>query len=387
MSSATAAGSGAPVAQDVRGRIIAVFTLQGVVPAMLNMRLPDLQLRADLSEAGLGLVLMGGSIGALASFAVATRVLETLGSRRLTILSYVICALAGVGVASVTSGLAMFAFLAIVGATASLANIAINVEADRVEAATGRRVMNTCHGAWSVVFFLASTAAGFARGAGMDPVLHLWLLAPTYILATLVLALPMTECPPRPFGGATRRRFVWPTMAVLSLVAFGLGADLLDGAARIWATIYLRDAFDVSALVESMALPALFLAMAGGRLVADPWIDRLGPARVGRAALSVALVGLLVLVAAPGAWVAILGFALVGLGVSVIYPLMISSAARLGDRPAAENVAATTLLFQLIMLAAPVLIGTGAEALGVRATFGLLLPLLALGWVMAGRLR
>jgi MFS family permease len=387
MSSATAAGPSAGIAPDVRWRIIAVFALQGVVPAMLNMRLPDLQLRAGLSEAGLGLALMGGSIGALASFAVATRALEALGSRRLTIISYVLCALAAVGVASVTSGLAMFAFLAIVGATASLANIAINVEADRVEVATDRRVMNTCHGVWSVAFFLASTIAGLARGAGMDPVLHLWLLAPTYILATLVLALPMSECPARPFGGAARRRFVWPTMAVLSLVAFGLGADLLDGAARIWATIYLRDAFDVSALLESMALPALFLAMAGGRLVADPWIDRLGPARVGQAALSVALVGLVVLVIAPTALVAIFGFALVGLGVSVIYPLMISGAARLGDRPAAENVAATTLLFQIIMLAAPVLIGTAAEVLGLRTTFAFLLPLLVLGWVMAGRLR
>ena len=286
-----------------------------------------------------------------------------------------------------TWGLAMFAFLAVVGASASLANIAINVEADRVEVATGRRVMNTCQGVWRVMLFLACTVAGLARGAGMDPVLHLWLLAPTYILATLVLALPMSECPPRPFGWAPRRRFVCPTLAVMSLVAFVLGADLLDGAARIWATIYLRDAFDVSALVESMALPALFLAMAGGRLAADPWIDRLGPARVGQAALTVALVGLLVLVAAPLAWVAILGFALVGLGVSVIYPLMISGAARLGDRPAAENVAATTLLFQLIMLAAPVLIGTAAEAMGLRMTFGLLLPLLVLGWVMAGRLK
>jgi hypothetical protein len=39
------------------------------------------------------------------------------------------------------------------------------------------------------------------------------------------------------------------------------------------------------------------------------------------------------------------------------------------------------------MLAAPVLIGTAAEALGLRTTFAFLLPLLVLGWIMAGRLR
>ena len=84
---------------------------------------------------------------------------------------------------------------------------------------------------------------------------------------------------------------------------------------------------------------------------------------------------------------AILGFALAGLGASVVYPLMISGAARLGDRPATENVAATSLLFQLVMLLSPMLMGTVAEALSVRVAFGMLLPLLALGWVMAGRLR
>ena len=68
MRSATAAGSGAPIAQDVRWRIMAVFSLQGVVPAMLNMRLPDLQIRANLSEAGLGLVWVVG-LSAVAGFA------------------------------------------------------------------------------------------------------------------------------------------------------------------------------------------------------------------------------------------------------------------------------------------------------------------------------
>ena len=65
---------------------------------------------------------------------------------------------------------------------------------------------------------------------------------------------------------------------------------------------------------------------------------------------------------------------------------MLSAAARLGDRPASQNVAATTLIFQFVNLGAPVLIGAVAGGLGIRMAFAMLLPLLAMTWLMAPRL-
>ncbi|MNI94331.1 hypothetical protein D3C73_1524160 [compost metagenome] len=90
---------------------------------------------------------------------------------------------------------------------------------------------------------------------------------------------------------------------------------------------------------------------------------------------------------APQAWIALCGFLLVGIGICVLYPLMLSAAARLGDRPASQNVAATTLIFQLVNLGAPGLIGAVAQGLGVRMAFAMLIPLLVLTFAMAGRLR
>ena len=52
-----------------------------------------------------------------------------------------------------------------------------------------------------------------------------------------------------------------------------------------------------------------------------------------------------------------------------------------------ENVAATTLIFQLVNLGAPVLIGSVAEGFGVRMAFAMLIPLLVLTVAMAGQLR
>jgi len=96
---------------------------------------------------------------------------------------------------------------------------------------------------------------------------------------------------------------------------------------------------------------------------------------------------MLAIVLAPNAYAALAGFLAVGIGICVLFPLTLSAAARLGDRPASQNVAATTLIFQLVNLGAPVLIGSVAEGFGVRMAFAMLIPLLVLTFAMAGRLR
>jgi hypothetical protein len=281
---------------------------------------------------------------------------------------------------------ALFILLMLNGIGFSLTNIAINVEADRVEAATDLRIMNRCHGAWSIGFLLTSLLGAALRGLHVSPALHLWVLAPLVIILLLLIVVPMAVVPPRAHAGAAKRKLAWPSWATMGLVAFGLGAGLTEGAARSWSIIYVRDSFTVAAWVESLALPALLITMALGRLLADRWIDHFGPVNVARSLASVAIAGMVLLVASPNAALALAGFGLVGIGICVLYPLMLSAAARLGDRPASENVAATTLIFQLVSLGAPVLIGTVAEGFGIRSAFAMLLPLLVLTWLMAGKL-
>lgn len=145
----------------------------------------------------------------------------------------------------------------------------------------------------------------------------------------------------------------------------------------------MRNLFHVSAFVESLAVPAMILTMAGGRLYSDRWIERFGPVRFARWSLAVAIIGLGIVAAAKDPWLAIAGFAMAGFGSGGAYPQMISAAARLGNRSASENVASIAVAFQLVTLVAPILTGGLAEAFGVRAAFAFLLPLLGLGWYMA----
>tara|TARA_R110002020_G_scaffold10801_12_gene41028 strand:- start:1615 stop:2766 length:1152 start_codon:yes stop_codon:yes gene_type:complete len=370
----------------IRWRIVALFFVHALALGAIQTRIPDMQLLLGLNEAQLGLVLMGQPLGALSMFLFSSRIIERFSPRLVILVMMPLVIVSAALITVMLSPLAMFALLAVNGVGFSLTNIAINVEADRIEAASGARIMNTCHGAWSIGFLVTSLLGAALRGFDVAPSIHLWALVPVVAVLVFAVVAPMPVTPARAHAGDNKRRLAWPTLATLGLVAFGLGAGLTEGAARAWSIIYLRDSFDVAAWVESLALPALLLTMAIGRLLADRWIDRFGPVPVARALAAIALAGLVVLILAPNAYLALAGFGLVGLGICVLYPLMLSAAARLGDRPASENVAATTLIFQLVNLGAPVLIGAVAGAFDLRTAFALLLPLLVLTWVTAGRL-
>ncbi|KKB78656.1 hypothetical protein VW35_09010 [Devosia soli] len=372
---------------STRWRIVALFFTHALAAGAIHTRIPDLQEAMGLSEGQLGLVLMGQPLGGLAMFLFSSAIIERFGPRR-TILAVLPIVIITAALTTVfLTPFALFALLAINGTGFSLSNIAMNVEADRVEAGSGQRVMNTCHGTWSVGFLLTSLLGAALRGLGVSPQVHLWAMVPLLLALLLFVVVPMVPMPPRAYTGEKAKKLALPTLATLGLVAFGLGAGLTEGASRAWSIIYLRDSFDVPAFVESLALPALLVAMAIGRLAADRFIDRFGPVAVARTLASVAVAGMGLTVVAPNAYVALFGFLAVGIGICVLYPLMLSAAARLGDRPASQNVAATTLIFQLVNLGAPALIGAVAQGLGVRMAFALLIPLLVLTFAMAGRLK
>jgi hypothetical protein len=282
----------------------------------------------------------------------------------------------------------LFASVAIYGATFAVTNLAMNVEVDRVEARIGSRLLNRCHGAASIGLLAASLAGAAARGAEVHHSWHLVGLLPLVVVATLALAFRLQSAPARPHTG--KRHIVpRPTAATVLLVGVVLSGVVIEGAARTWSIIYMRESFSLPAWLEALALTTFLVAMVLGRLAGDGLASRFGPVAVGRAALLVGIAGLAVLVLAPDFLFALIGFGLLGLGASVIYPLVLSSAARLGDRPASENVAAMTMVSAPVVLGVPALLGSIAEAWGVRAIFTAIVPVallsLAVSRILARR--
>ncbi len=187
----------------------------------------------------------------------------------------------------------------------------------------------------------------------------------------------MQASPPRAHGGAPRsaRRLALPTVGVVLVMGFALSGIVLEGSARNWSVIYLRDDFAVAAWVSTLALPAFVATQTIGRFLADPLIDRHGPVYVALATSVISALGLGLAVATARVPLALAGFAVLGLGISTVQPQAMSAVARLGDRPSSENVAAFATLLTMVNFVAPPLFGFVASRYGVRVPFAMLLPL------------
>jgi MFS family permease len=359
-------------------RIRAVFFLHALASGGLYPRLPDIQQQMGIDVEALGFALAGYTLGTILIFFFVSRLIETFGPRRVLMVTLPAVPVATALIAVMPNAAALFVLLIFYGIVYALPNAAMNIEADRVEAAAGGRVMNSCHGVWSFGYLIASLIGTLAEGLHVSPLTHLGLLAIPVAIGALWVTLGMIPAAPRAHAAQTIRRISIPTLPILLLVAFAIGPNLLDGALRNWSVLYMRGSFAAPDWVDTLTLPVFLVAQALGRLRADSWVMRFGVVPTARALTVVALLGGAIIVFAPRLEIALLGFLLIGVGVCTTYPLTTSAAARIGDRPSSQNVASLTLANQLIQLAAPPVMGWIAASYGLRNTFSIALPMLAL---------
>jgi MFS family permease len=107
---------------------------------------------------------------------------------------------------------------------------------------------------------------------------------------------------------------------------------------------------------------------------------------VSRFLIAVMGLGTVLVFFAVADWMALVGFGLIGVGTSVIFPLAMSAAAQRTDRPAATNVASLAQISVVAFLLGPPLLGFIAEHWGIRFSFGIGLPLIILSFLVAGAL-
>jgi MFS family permease len=84
--------------------------------------------------------------------------------------------------------------------------------------------------------------------------------------------------------------------------------------------------------------------------------------------------------------ISLLGFVLIGIGCSVMFPLAISAAAQRTDRPSAINVASMAQTSFMIFLLGPPLLGTLGEHFGTQWIYGVGAPLAVLSLFTADTL-
>jgi MFS family permease len=365
-------------------RVFAGFFVYSFCMGSLPPRLPDLQRMMQVKEGLLGLGLIGLAAGTLVSLGVSGPIIERIGYRR-SILTLIPLLSLLYAIASFARGpLAFFLLLFPAGLAIGGIEIILNLEADRTEHMVGYRIMNRAHAFWSFGFFSAGIISSLIAQSRLLPQIHLLLMVPL-VIAGVALLLGRFDPAPHRTGASDQKppQVAAPTLAIMALVAVTLSAMIMEGAGIDWSAIYMRDVFAVPPFLSGFAVALGAGAQAMTRFFADPFVERYSPIVVSRVLLRVLGTGVILVFFAPTHWLALVGFALMGAGTSVIFPLAMSAAAQLTDRPAPTNVASLAQISFVAFLLGPPLLGYIAERFGIRWSFGIGLPLVILSIVCA----
>ena len=364
------------------GFFIYAFALGTLFP-----RIGDIQRQLNVEEGALGLAITGLPIGVQISLLIADRILESMRIRTVMMLGVPIIGLAFWVGALMPTPFLFFICLFFCGLAVGAIEVAVNLEADRTEFQLGSRIMNRSHAFWSLGFFVTSIAGAFMAQAGITPAQHFLIFAIIATLAILYVFWSFEQAPERPGSDTATPLFVKPTKPIMVLVFLTLSAMLVEGSSIDWSVIYMRDTFETVPLVSGLALAFVAFSQFVTRFFADSVVESYGPERVTKFSIILMFVGVSIVTFSPMAILSLCGFILMGVGCAVIFPLAMSAAAQLQDRPAAVNIASLAQISFVVFLLAPPLLGFVAEHIHIRAAFGLSLPLIIVSWFSVHGLR
>ena len=368
-------------------QVMGIFFIQPVVLGVWLALIPKVQSGLNLDTSQLALGLMGTPAGMLMTLPFAGKMANTFGIRKILYIGFPVYffSITLIGQAGGLYSLLLVLFL--VGVCGSLLTLALNVHASRVEKHTRRVIMNRCHGFWSL-----GIMAGSFLGSVLESESTVWLIL--IICASASFPLALLLCLGLPSYENVNSAEMSPALVITQFPAiligicfFTFGISMTEGAMANWASVYVKEMLGSEAQGTGYGFGLFAAFVAFGRFFGDSLKIKLGTIKVARIFVNISILGLIFLVIANDLWLALAGFALIGLGVSVGFPLAVTAAASIDDKREASYVAFLSLIALIGFLVGPPIIGFIANTTNIKTGLTMLFSGLLLSLFLSSKLR
>ncbi|QOF79965.1 MFS transporter [Variovorax sp. 38R] len=347
----------------------AQFFASGFIFATWGVHVPTVKAHYAIDEAQLGLAMLAAGAGAMVGLTSAGRWIGRHGPRRMAALCGCIYALLIAGLIAMPGYAALLGLLAVFGLVTSVFDVAINAEAAQLELRGNQPLMSGMHGMFSLGGMVGAASGSAALAAGMAPQTHLWTVAVVMIGVVAIASTRMLPTPTAPADGtaAADHGFRLPrgVLAVLGvLAALGL---IAEGAIYDWSVLYMQQELGSPQQQAALAYASFSAAMAAARFGGDAMRARFSPTALlrGSGLLAAAAMTLVLLTDLP--WLALLGFAGVGVGFANVVPILFGASARVPGVAPANGIAAVSAIAYLGFMAGPAVIGLLARVSSLTA--------------------
>jgi fucose permease len=342
------------------------FILAGILTATWSSRIPDVQQKLRLDNAALGRVLFFLPVGLMVGLLFAGRLVAAFGIKRIMLAAAVLacCALLFAGWAS--TSYALMTALFFIGVCRTTFNLSINTAAVELQKQYDKPIISTFHGLWSLACLVAAGIGTAMIIQPVRPLVHFVIICGPVLVLSVLLFRKASE-PSQP--PAKKPFFVWPDRYLFLLGLIGLCAMLCEGAMFDWGVNYFEKEVHAGKSFVTAGYTAFISTMALGRLVGDRFISRFGVYRMLRINGALMATGFALAAIFPYLLTASLGFLLIGLGDSILVPMIYLLASQSNKMPSSYALQAVTLIGYTGFLIGPLFIGNVSQHWGMASAF------------------
>lgn len=361
-----------------------VFSSINILIGTWVLYLPHIKMKFDLNDSQIGVALFFTACGLLVSIPIVPYINKKIGTGRSTKIGVIVFAILFNIPLLAPSYTLLCASLFITGIFSGFTDVSMNALVSIIEKRDKQNFMSAAHGFFSLGGFIGAGIGSFLISRFSNPSYHMLLMSAFVILTSLLLSNKYEKIkePTREEDKASTNIFknIKPVLG-LSIVAFIIMFN--EGAVEHWSNLFLFDVVHVSESQAGFGFVIFSLTMTLGRFLGDGISKKIGAIKTLSYGCIIAIASYFLILVA-NVYVSVLGYGILGLGLSVIIPEIFRLAGKTKHINTSVAISVVSGIGFIGFLIGPVLLGfiSNWSNLIMSYVFLLILVFIAFGIVM-----
>lgn len=352
-----------------RNAVIVSFIFNGALFGAWASRIPAFIEKFSITPQQISMLLLCLAAGAITSFPIAGRITDSIGAARLSAITFICYGLVFSALGMSLNIYMLIGLVFLFGGFHGAMDVAMNTWASEVEAVSGKTLMPFFHAMFSLGAGIGAASGAIASWSNSSISLHFIVLTIVFLPLVVILNSVIESDLVPTKSSEEKSKFTLPRGSLLIAAFVAFCCALSEGAMADWTAIYMNQVLGSSHGQAATGYAFFAIAMFLTRLNGQYLIEKLGKTKVVKVSGIASILGTLLILLTNNIHVGYLGFALIGIGCSIIMPLAFSKAAESTLKNKGSAIASVATFAYGGMLLGPVIIGFLAAYFSLKVAF------------------
>ena len=346
----------------------ALFFIISFYIGLWTIRIPSIKDQLHTDYIGIGYILATFAFGSILVMIFANEILKKFPSKVAISFSGIMQGTLWILVPFITELNIFMIFSFIFGCCYGIFEVAINLQASNIEKREKKSMMSGFHAFFSLGLLSGSFCTSILLGLNVSFFSNILI----YVAVLLPLTILFSNFLLQDLHTSSNEKesifFLWPPLIIV-LVIITMTDSLSEGGVDSWAALYMRDAVNVDGFYIGIATISFNIFMVVGRFTGDAIRDKLGVYLFFITLILFSIIGLIIILMFNSIFSSIIGFSVLGFGISSIIPLSYSLAGKIEGVSSTVGISIISIATYGMFMIGPAIMGFVAKFYGINNVF------------------